>query len=340
MKKNISILGVFLLLFTLPLSAKEVSKVGTTAAGFLNIDLGARAVGMGSAYASVASDVSSMYWNPAGIARLTRTEAVFSNTNWIADINFNYAAVAVPMIGLGTVGVNATFLTMDDMERTTISQPDGTGEMFGAGSYAFGLSFARDLTDRFSIGVNFKYVNEQIYHSTAQGFAFDVGTLFNTQFHGIQIGMSISNYGTKMQMSGRDMLIQTDIDPLIEGNNENINANLQTDKYDLPLMFRVGLSLDVLKGRGNSNLILAVDALHPNDDTESVNVGGEYILNKMFFLRAGYKSLFARDSEEGVALGAGISYELSGRAQLKLDYAFQEFGALNDIQMVTVGVAF
>ena len=60
----------------------------------------------------------------------------------------------------------------------------------------------------------------------------------------------------------------------------------------------------------------------------------------MFFLRAGYKSMFARDSEEGVALGAGISYEMSGRAVLKLDYAFQEFGALNDIQMVTIGVGF
>jgi opacity protein-like surface antigen len=340
MKKIIIFLCGIVLLFGSPLSAEEVSKVGTTAAGFLNIDTGARAVGMGSAFSAVSDDISAVYWNPAGVARITRNSAMFSNTKWIADISFNFAAVVVPMGPAGVIGMNATFLTMDDMERTTISQPDGTGETFSAGSYAFGICYARDLTDRFSIGANMKYINEQIYHSTAQGVAFDIGTLFDTQFHGLRIGMSISNYGTKMQMSGRDMLTQVDVDPLVSGNNENINANLQTDKYDLPLMFRVGLSLDLLKGKGNSNLLLSVDALHPNDDTEYVNVGGEYLLNNMFALRAGYKTLFARDSEEGLALGAGLKYELGGRASLKLDYAFQEFGALNDIQMVTVGIGF
>lgn len=340
MKKLIIFTLGFLLVLNLSIFSQEVSKVGTTAAGFLNIDVGSRAVGMGGAFSAVAQDVSAMYWNAAGVARLERTEAMFCNTRWIADIQFNYAAVAVPLGNLGTVGANATFLTMDEMERTTILQPEGTGETFSAGSYAFGLCYARDLTDRFSIGFNMKYINEQIYHSSATGLAFDIGTLFNTQFKGIRIGMSIANYGTKMQMGGRDMLIQTDIDPLVSGNNNNINANLQTDKFDLPLMFRVGLSVDVLKGMGNSNLVLAVDALHPNDDTEYLNVGGEYIFRKLFSLRAGYKSLFARDSEAGLSFGAGLQYELAGRARLYADYAYQDFGVLNNVQMVTLGLGF
>jgi hypothetical protein len=338
MKKTLVILMILLLgVFGY---SQEVSKVGTTAAGFLNIDVGARAVAMGSAFVSVAEDVTSMYWNPSGIARMEAAEAIFSHTRWIADISYNYAGIAVPMGNLGALGLNAIFMTMDDMERTTIMEPDGTGETFSAGSYAFGLCYARNLTDRFAIGFNFKYINESIYHSSAQGMAFDIGTLFDTQFNGLKIAMSISNYGTKMRMSGRDMLIQTDIDPMVSGNNYNINANLQTDEYDLPLMFRVGMSVDVLKGMGNSNLILSVDALHPNDDVESLNVGGEYMLNNMIAIRGGYKSLFARDSEEGLSFGGGFQYKVAGMASLMIDYAYHDFGVLNDVQMFSVRLGF
>jgi hypothetical protein len=320
--------------------SQEVTKVGTTAAPFLNIDVGARALGMGGSFVSVADDISSMYWNPAGVARLAGPQALFTHTRWIADVSFNYAAFAMPLGNFGTLGVNATFLTMDEMERTTVYEPEGTGETFDAGSYAFGVSYARNLTDRFSIGFNAKYINEKIYHSSASGAAFDVGTLFDTQYYGLKIGMSICNYGTKMQMGGRDMLIQTDIDPQISGNNRNINADLKTDEFDLPLIFRVGVSMDVLKGMGDSNLILSVDALHPNDDVESVNAGGEYWFHRMVALRAGYKSLFARDSQEGLCFGAGLNYKLMGYTTLMIDYAYEDFGVLKEVQLFSLGLAF
>jgi len=331
---------IFLALFlTSFVFSQEVTKVGTTAAGFLNIDVGARAIGMGGAQVAVSEDAMSMYWNVAGISRINGTQAVFTHNKWLADISYNYAGFAMNLGNIGAIGISAQFMTMDKMERTTIMEPDGTGEMFSAGSYAFGLAYGRNLTDRFSIGFNFKYLSEEIYHSKATGMAFDIGTLFDTQYNGLKIGMSISNYGTKMQMGGRDMLIQADPDPSISGNNQNINANLSTDPFDLPLMFRVGVSMDVLKGAGNSNLILAIDALHPNDDVESVNLGAEYVYGGMFALRAGYKTLFARDSEEGICFGAGLHYDAGGM-NFMIDYAYQDFGVLSDIQMFTVALGF
>ena len=60
MKKLLIILVTTLLLNAILLT-QEVSKVGTTAAGFLNIDVGARAIGMGSSFTTVVSDISSMY---------------------------------------------------------------------------------------------------------------------------------------------------------------------------------------------------------------------------------------------------------------------------------------
>jgi len=331
--------GIFLLLSS-SLNAQGVTKIGTTAAGFLNIDVGARAIGMGGAFVAVADDPTAMYWNPSGVALLSKSETLFSHTRWIADISFDYAGVIVPLPRIGTFGANATFVTMDEMERTTILQPEGTGETFSVGMYAFGLCYAKRLTDRFSIGFNLKYINEKIYHSTAHGVAFDIGTLFTTQFNDMKIGMSISNFGTKMKMSGRDLLVQHDIDPTVSGNNQNINGDLRTDSYDLPLMFRVGVSMDVLKGMGNSNLVLSLDALHPNDDTESLNLGSEYVYNHMFTLRAGYNSLFTGDFEKGLTLGVGLSYRLLGTATLKIDYAYKDFGVLNEVQMFTLGLSF
>lgn len=336
--KKIMVL-ILALFMTSCLFSQEVTKVGTTAAGFLNIDVGARAIGMGGAYVAVSDDIMSMYWNVAGISRIDGAEATFTYNKWLADISYNYAGFAMNLGNIGALGVNAQFMTMDQMERTTIMEPDGTGELFSAGSYAFGLAYARNLTDRFSIGFNFKYIREEIYHSDASGIAFDIGTLFDTQYNGLKIGMSITNYGTKMQMSGRDMLIQTDIDPSISGNNHNINANLSTDQFDLPLMFRVGVSMDVLKGMGNSNLILALDALHPNDDVESVNFGAEYLYGGMFALRGGYKTMFARDSEQGLCFGAGFMWGAGG-LDLMIDYAYQDFGVLNEIQMFSVALGF
>jgi hypothetical protein len=333
------ILGV-LLFPHMGLYSAEVSKTGTTAATFLTIDMGSRGVGMGGAFVASVEDVTAMYWNPAGLARVPGNQAMFSHTRWLADVTLNFAGIGIQAGGAGAVGIHALFLTMDDMERTTPDKPMGTGETFSAGSYAVGLSYARNLTDRFSLGGTVKYIQERIWHSMAQGIAFDIGTIFDTQFSGLKIGMSIRNYGGKMQMGGRDMLVQTDIDNRYAGNNSNINADLNTDKWDLPLVFQVGLAVDILKGIGNSNLILAADAMHPNDDMETMNVGAEYVFNNMFSLRGGYNSLFSADSEEGLSVGAGFRYQLPGMGAIDIDYAYHDFGILNDVQMFTIRLGF
>jgi hypothetical protein len=332
-------LAILLMVFASQVSAQGVTKVGTTAASFLAIDIGPRATGMGSAYVAAANDATAMYWNPAGISRLTSFEATFCNTKWIADLSFNYMGAVLALGSFGNIGVNATFLTMDEIERTTIANPDGTGEFFDAGCYAIGLGYARNLTDFFAIGFNAKYINERMYNSSATGFALDVGVLFDTKFHGLTLGLSIANYGTKMQLDGRDLQVQHDVDPRVYGNNQNINARLQTDAFDLPLMMRAGLSMDVLKGLYNSNFILSVDALHPSDDVESINIGGEYILYNMFFLRAGYKELFSMDSEQGLCFGGGLHYTFQNTGPaFYFDYSFIDFGVFNAVHMFSVSL--
>ncbi|HEV8537616.1 MAG TPA: PorV/PorQ family protein [Bacteroidota bacterium] len=332
-------MAMLLILTSTFLNAQQVTKVGTTAAKFLSIPVGARAVGMGGAFVAVANDASAMYWNPAGIARLTQSEAIFSHSEWLADISFNYGGAAVPLEQLGTVGISFTSLTMPEMERTTEDQPEGTGTFFSAGSFAVGVSYAKALTEWFSIGGNVKYINEHIWNSGARGFAMDVGTMFTTPFPGLKFGAGISNFGEKMKISGDDLIVQKDISS-DHGNNPNVNASLSTDNFDLPLLLRIGFCYEPLSTE-DQQLLLAVDAAHPNDNSESVNLGGEYsVLRRMLSIRAGYKSLGFRDSEEEFTIGGGVKYEIEANFTVRFDYAFEKFGRLNNVHKFAIGILY
>ena len=117
-------------------------------------------------------------------------------------------------------------------------------------------------------------------------------------------------------------------------------AELQTDQYELPLMFRVGVSMDVLKGFGNSNLILSADALHPNDDVEYLNVGGEYVFYDILSLRGGYKGLFAKNSEQGISLGGGVHYTVLESATFYFDYSYIDYGRFSAVHTFSISLGF
>jgi len=222
-----------------------------------------------------------------------------------------YFGLVLPFQQYGTFGINATHLGVGEMEVTTEANPEGTGEYFNSGSYAVGLSYARILTDRFSIGGNLKYINEYIMNSSAGSVALDIGTLFISPFWGIRFGASISNFGGKMQMTGEDLLVTKDIDETKNGNNESVNAYLATDRFDLPLLLRVGLSGDL----GNANFIRAtwaVDAIHPNDNSEYLNLGLELgMINDLVVLRMGMKALFMDYRDENLSVGGGLNIPLA-----------------------------
>lgn len=328
-----------------------VSKTGTTAATFLEIPVGASAVAMGNSFVSLASDATSLYWNAAGSAWLVQSEVLAVHTNWIADTRFDYAAFVLPVEDFGTLGVNFTSLSMDDMKVTTVEKPEGTGEYFSAGDLALGLSFAHRLTDRFTIGFNAKYIQQRIWHESATAFAVDVGTIFRTDIiGGLTIGASLSNFGTPMTMSGRDARQFGMLDPTKPGTNSQIPMNIEMDSWDLPLLFQIGVSTTPLK-TDNYRLTVATDALDPSDDYQSVNVGGEFVFEEMLFLRAGFQSIFkggqkpfGQDPNQpgGLSFGVGVSSGsfLSSGTTIKFDYAFRDMGRLSSINVFSLSVRF
>ncbi|NUM69743.1 MAG: PorV/PorQ family protein [Ignavibacteriaceae bacterium] len=316
-----------------------MSKRGTTAAPFLSIGQGARAVAMGSAFAGVANDVSAVYWNPAGLTSAEGFQMMFDHTTWIADIKYNFLAASYNLGGYGAVGFSFTSSSIGDMKVTTIDQPGGTGETFSASDVAISLAYAMQLTDRFSIGINPKFIYQSIWKMNATAFAFDIGVKYITPFDDAVLAMSISNFGTKIQLLGNSNLVLHDLDPGTTGNNGKIPAYLETGAWSLPLNFRVGINYTPVR-IDRHKLTVAADASHPSDDYESVNLGAEYSFNNFLFIRGGYKSLFLEDSEESFTLGFGVRQSLMNNAAILLDYAYQSFGRFSDIQKFTLSVNF
>jgi hypothetical protein len=343
MKSNIKYLLVILLFLSVGSYAQQfvpnVSKRGTSAAPFLSISQGARAAGMGSAFVAIADDPSAMFWNPAGLAKIQGGSALIERTNWIAGINYNFLAVSYNLGAYGSLGLSFIASDIDEMNVTTIREPEGTGETFKVTDMAISLAYAINLTENFSIGFSPKLIQQSIWRMSATAFAIDLGVQYITPFDGAVLAMSISNFGTKMKLDGKSSLVLYDPDLSTTGNNGMIPAYLQTDEWELPLNFRVGLSYVPIKTEMHS-LTVAVDAAHPSDDYESVNIGGEYSFYDIVYLRAGYKSLFLQDAEESYTFGFGIKKMIFGGVGLKVDYSYGEFGRLNNIQKFSVGLTF
>ena len=318
----------------------NVSKVGTSAAPFLSVPIGPRAISLGGAFVAISDDATALFWNPSGIAKLNRNEFIAVHSEWIAGINHDFGGLVVQLGSGGTLGLSVISLTMDEMEVRTEIQPEGTGEFFGANDMAIGATYAKNLTDRFSIGFTGKYIFQKIWHAQASGFALDFGTLFRTDlFNGMRIGAVITNFGQDMKIDGRDLRYFLDPDPNAIGNNDKIPARVETDGWPLPLNFQFGLSTDIIN-QENSKLTISVDALHPSDNYESINVGTEYGLNNMIYLRAGYRNLFLADSEEGISFGAGLNISPARGTNIIVDYSYQDFGRLASINSFALSVYF
>jgi hypothetical protein len=314
------------------------TKTGTTIGQVLLIEPSARATAMGNASVALYDEVASVFYNPGALGQLSGYGVHFTHSLWLADITYDYAAAMLQAGNLGNLFFSLTALNSGEIAVRTVSQPLGTGERYTVSNLALGLGYGRALSDRFSVGVQLTFLQETIWHSSLSTFALNVGTVYQISENGVRIGASISNFGLQAGYSGRDLRIQYDLDPGRFGDNSALPGEVVTQDYSLPVLFRVGMSLPV-KFNSRHQLLLAVDAFHPNDNTESMSAGAEWSFLNAFALRGGYQNIFQKDSEVGLTAGAGLHYDFEGFT-FHFDYGWADHGRLENTQRFSLGLTF
>jgi long-subunit fatty acid transport protein len=324
----------------LPVQA-QFAKVGTVGLKFLDIGVGGRALAMGEAYAAVANDASAIFWNPAGIANVTSGDFFMGYTNWPADINL-YSGAFVTKTGMGHLGAHFTILSSGLMNRTTYENPDGAGQGTCAfEDWAAGVSFARYMTDRFAFGTNFKIIREKLADWDHTGWAFDIGTYYDTGFKSLRLGLAILNFGPDFRYDVPDIdgvpvvpPYSGHADGLDNDGDSFVDNDLEEDAVPLPLSFRAGVAFEVLE-TASSKATIAADVMHPSDNEERYNFGGEYWFQDLIALRAGWK---INADEGGLTAGGGI--KLPVFSGVYFDYAYNDLGKLQGVHRGSFSLSF
>ena len=333
-------------------------RYGTTTANFLEIGTSSNAVAMGEAYVSMADDAVSAYWNPAGLAKVKGFEIGMSKQDWVAGIRHSSFAAAFNLGRYGTLSAWFTDFNYGSIEVTNISNQNGTGEYYSANDLAASIAYGRNLVDWLSFGASLKMINSKIWHSSAKAFALDLGVIVETNFFSttgkrndaMKIGMSISNYGSRMRFDGIDLINPIDILENENGNYENVIGQYRTESWELPLLFRLGTSIKPIVNEFHT-LIFSLDVLHPNNNSESINIGTEYSIQivggNKFFLRGGVKNIGIAQSNEirkvsgfevpfsSLTFGLEKKKNIVNNKSVGIDYSYQSIGLLGDVSLIT-----
>ena len=315
--KKLLIAIIILSIGCLPLLAEVFAKTGTASLQFLKLGIDARAIGMGEAYTALSDDISSVYWNPAGLALKDETQIFISHTNWVVDTYHEFLAFST-VTGMGYWALFASVFHTPPMDETTEETFGPTGRTFHFTNAAVGATYANAFTDQFSFGISGKYLHETIADESLHSFSVDFGTQYNTNWRNTIIGMSLRNFGPDVEYNVK-----------YEKGNASHNDNLaHIDKSGtpakLPMNFSLGIATDLFRA-DNQYLIGAAQLDNCVDREETWNFGMEYNISN-FFLRGGYQLNYDAAS---YSFGFGVRVPIS-IAIMNIDYAYTDMGRLKE----------
>jgi len=283
------------------------NRSGTVTAQFLKLPINARATAMGNATVALAQGALSIAYNPAGMLSVNEVSFGATYNSWFADITHSFFGVAANFQEWGTVGVGVTLLTTDDISVTTHAFPEGTGELFKASDYAFSLSYARQISEDFSLGLSVKYIKSFLYNDEikASSIAFDIGSLYDIPILRTRLGISINHLGEDLTY---------------------IN-----EQYSLPTVLRFGTRTTIYEEE-NHVLYAAFQVGRPNDSDEQYNLGAEYIFQQVISLRGGYRFNYDTETWSG-----GLGWNLRNMGVLgELDYSYTYYKFLPGTHMFSL----
>jgi len=336
-----------LLLGIVATGSAQNKRVGTAAAPELQIPIGARDLAMGGSTIAVSEGVEAIYWNPAGLGKMTSSaEAMFSNMSYIADIGVNYGAVAGSFGQFGTVALSVKSLNFGDINITTVDDPDGLGgRVFSPAFVTVGLTYARSLTEAISAGGTVKIISEQIHRVAASGVAFDFGVQYNKLggIPGFSVGVAVKNIGGQMKFDGSGLLRDATASDVARGVQK---FKSEAASFELPSTIEIGMSYQRNIG-DNFGAIVNGTFTNNNLYLDEYRLGAElaYKFESMsLFARAGAAVTPKDQNAEaenvfGACFGAGITTNAAG-VNITLDYAYRSAQFFNANQVFSVKFGF
>ena len=282
-------LSIFFAIIILTQSTRASENPASTGLSFLKSGAGARAVAMGEAFAALVDDASGTFWNPAGLAHLQRAELIFTHNEWLQDITNEYFAIGFS-IRKNVVGISFLSNSVGGIERRVNPTAEPLGIVY-ARDVMFGISYARFLDQRFSLGTSIKFLYEKIYVESCSGAAFDVGLQYQTTIHGLKTGLSWQNIGYM--------------------------TKLKYESSKLPQLLRLGLAYQLPVNIMQGGIILTSDWVKIFNSTSHINLGLEFGFKSFFVFRFGYQTGW---DDKGIQGGFGIMLR-----RYRLDYAYVPF---------------
>ena len=288
-------------------------KLAQTGMKFLSFSPDARAAALGDAVTAKTGGASSLFYNPAGMARIEGMNLSAGQANWIAGITYNAVSVAYAS-DAGVFGISVMNVDYGEIQGT-IRSSNTAGyadtELFTPTANVVGLGYAIAPTDRFSVGGQVKFVNEKLGNAyldtdgSVEGIesldmdavAYDFGLMYQMNWKNFMIAMSARNFSESLKYA--------------------------EEAFELPLTFRMGVAVDVIE-----NLSLSFVNERPRDYFSTTRVGFEYSLMGMLAVRAGYVT---PTDEAGINLGVG--FQVAG---FNVDVAYTDFGVFDPVTRVGV----
>lgn len=323
--------------------AANESRIGTAGAQELLIPVGARGIAIGGSNMIFSSGVDAIYWNPAGLGRMTSSvEGMMSSMTYIADINVVYGALGVQAGEFGTLGFTVKSLGFGSIPITTSAFPDGTGEKYSPTYITMGLTFAKSVTDRIAVGVTANLVSEQILAMSATGVAFNFGIQYqNLGTQGLDLGITVKNIGTNMKFAGANLLQRADASTGLRGTQY---YSVEAASSEMPSCLEIGLGYTHKLDEKNSARLGGMFR-NNNYQEDEYNLGAEYSFDNLFFVRGGYtlpgkskKDVTGqRDYIYDFTLGAGVHYNAGG-LDLSFDYAYRHIKYFDASNVITLKI--
>jgi len=352
-----------------PAAAQQGTQDNTAYGGasgeFLLLGAGARGTALGGAYAALSTDVTAMYYNPAGLAQLARPGVMLSTSQYIADTKYAWAGIAFPLAGgVRSVGLSLGSFGFSDQPIYTLTDPDGNGRTYSVRQTFISGTLAQNFSDRFSAGVTLKFINDRLGTAKASGVAVDFGTNFHASVGArpIRASFVIQNLGTNLQHSGEDLIVGVTRPPplgTVDVPQEPQSAALSTSSWTLPVLFRVGVALDLV-AQGSNHLTVLSEFTQPNNTKPGAGAGFEWAMQNIgqrgFSVAARGSYTIQPDNQvndlvigiptkessgtftaDGLSLGGGLEYA-RGQTRLGFDYAWKNLGTLGSVNFLSFSI--